>query len=83
MSGLNKIRQGITTIDEVLRAVHQKEELTTICFNCGKAVSLDFKDCPFCDHPIVPSCNGCGRIVQQEWLVCPYCRNELKPEAGP
>ena len=76
-SGLRKIRLGITTIDEVLRAVHQKEELTTICSKCRKAVSLDFNDCPFCKYPLVPNCEGCGRIVQPEWIVCPYCRNDL------
>lgn len=79
ISGLAKIRMGITTIEEVLRAVHQKEELTTICPSCGKAVSLDFKDCPFCKSPIVPTCSSCGRIAQPEWVVCPYCRNDLKP----
>ncbi|MBW2116699.1 MAG: Flp pilus assembly complex ATPase component TadA [Deltaproteobacteria bacterium] len=79
-SGLQKIRQGITTIEEVLRAVYQKEELTTICSHCGKAVSLDFRDCPFCKRPLVPTCETCKRIVQPEWLVCPYCRNDLRPE---
>jgi type IV pilus assembly protein PilB len=79
-SGLHKIKMGVTTIEEVLRAVYQKEELTTICTHCGKAVSLDFKDCPFCKHPLVPTCGSCNRIVQPEWLVCPYCRNDLRPK---
>ncbi|MBW2103085.1 MAG: Flp pilus assembly complex ATPase component TadA [Deltaproteobacteria bacterium] len=78
ISGLRKIRLGVTTIEEVLKAVHQKEELTTICANCGKPVSLDFKDCPFCRKPIVPNCEGCGRIVQPEWIVCPYCTHDLR-----
>ncbi len=77
-SGLQKIRQGITTIEEVLRAVYQKEELTTICSHCGKAVSLDFRDCPFCKHPLVPTCDSCNRIVQPDWIVCPYCGSDLK-----
>lgn len=76
-SGLEKIRMGITTIEEVLKAVYQKEELTTICPHCGKAVSLDFKDCPFCRHQLVPTCNSCNRVVQSEWVVCPFCRNNL------
>ncbi|MDD5206647.1 MAG: zinc ribbon domain-containing protein, partial [Desulfobacterales bacterium] len=79
-SGLKKIEMGITTIDEVLKAVHQKEELTTICPHCRRGVSLDFKDCPYCKKPLVPTCNSCGRIVQPEWVVCPYCRNDLKPQ---
>jgi len=77
-SGLQKVRNGVTTIEEVLRAVYQKEELTTICSKCGKPVSLDFKRCPFCKHTLVPSCSSCGRVVQPEWVACPYCRNELK-----
>jgi type II secretory ATPase GspE/PulE/Tfp pilus assembly ATPase PilB-like protein len=77
ISGLKKVEMGITTLDEVLKAVQQKEELTTICPSCGKNVSLDFRDCPFCKSPLVPSCSACGRIAQPEWVVCPYCRNDL------
>ncbi|MBW1768408.1 MAG: Flp pilus assembly complex ATPase component TadA [Deltaproteobacteria bacterium] len=80
MSGLKKIEMGITSIDEVLKAVQQKEELTTICLHCGKGVSLDFRDCPYCKKPLVPTCDSCGRIVQPEWVVCPHCRNDLITE---
>jgi len=78
-SGLKKIEEGVTTLDEVLKAVQQKEELTTICPHCKKAVSLDFKDCPYCKRPLVPTCSSCGRIVQPDWVVCPHCRQDLKP----
>jgi type IV pilus assembly protein PilB len=77
VSGLQKVEKGITTLDEVLKAVQQKEELTSICPSCGKSVSLDFRDCPYCKKPLVPSCGSCGRIAQPEWVVCPYCRNDL------
>ncbi len=77
VSGMKKVEAGITTIDEVLKAVQQKEELTTICPSCGKGVSLDFKDCPFCKQVLVPSCASCGRISQPGWVVCPYCRSDL------
>jgi type IV pilus assembly protein PilB len=81
VSGLQKIEMGITTLDEVLKAVQQKEELTSICPSCGKGVSLDFRDCPYCKKPLVPSCGSCGRIAQPEWVVCPYCRNDLNTKA--
>ena len=80
ISGMKKIEMGITTIEEVLRAVHEKEELTTVCRYCAKNISLDFKDCPYCKNPVVPTCTSCNRIAQPDWLVCPYCRNDLKPE---
>ena len=82
-SGLEKIRMGITTIEEVLRAVFQKEEMTTICSHCGKAVSVDFRDCPFCENPLVPTCSSCGRIVEADWVVCPHCRNDLNRRKQP
>ena len=81
ISGIKKIEMGITTIEEVLKSVHQKEELTSICPYCGKAVSLDFKDCPYCKKPLIPTCNDCKRIVQPDWVVCPFCRNNLKPDS--
>jgi len=80
VSGLKKIEMGVTTIDEVLKAVQQKEQLTSVCPSCGRAVSLDFRDCPYCKKPLVPSCSSCGRIAQPDWVVCPYCRNDLKSE---
>jgi len=80
VSGLKKVEEGITTLDEVLKAVQQKEELTSICPSCGRGVSLDFRDCPFCKKTLVPSCNSCGRIAQPGWVVCPYCRNDLSLE---
>ena len=80
VSGIKKIERGVTTIDEVLKAVHEKEELTTVCPHCSKTVSLDFRDCPYCKNPIVPTCSSCKKIVQPDWVVCPYCRNSLKPE---
>jgi len=81
-SGLDRIKRGVSTIEEVLRAVYEKEELTSVCSNCGKAVSLDFKDCPFCKSPLVPTCSECNRIVQPDWVVCPYCKNDLAAERG-
>ena len=80
VSGLRKIEKGITTLDEVLKAVQEKEELTSFCPHCGKGVSLDFRDCPYCNNPMVPTCDSCERIAQPDWLVCPYCRQELKAE---
>ncbi|MBW2030724.1 MAG: Flp pilus assembly complex ATPase component TadA [Deltaproteobacteria bacterium] len=80
-SGLQLIESGITTIDEVLKAVQEKDELTSICPHCGKGVSLDFKDCPYCKKPLLLTCENCGRITQPEWVVCPYCRRDLKDSA--
>lgn len=77
-SGLIKIEKGISTVDEVLKAVQGKENIHAVCPHCGKNVGLDFKDCPFCQKPLITICTSCGRIAQPEWVVCPYCRKDLK-----
>jgi RNA polymerase subunit RPABC4/transcription elongation factor Spt4 len=79
-AGLKRIEQGITTIEEVLKAVQQKEELTTLCPSCARAVSLDFRDCPFCREPLVRACQSCGRVAQPDWIVCPYCKEDLQTD---
>ena len=76
-SGLKKVEEGVTTLEEVLKVVHQKEELTSICPSCGREVSMDFKDCPYCKRNLVPTCSACGRIAQPDWVVCPYCTHDL------
>jgi type IV pilus assembly protein PilB len=81
VSGLTKIEAGITTINEVLQAVQEKEELTTICPHCGKGVSLDFRECPYCSKAMVPICESCQRIVQPDWVICPYCRQDFEGKA--
>jgi type IV pilus assembly protein PilB len=64
----------------VIRILKEQEEgLSASCSHCGKAVSLDSKNCPFCKHPLVPACGSCGRTVQSDWVVCPYCKNDLEP----
>jgi len=77
ISGLKKLEMGITTIDEVLKAVQQKEQLISQCPHCGKNVSLNFQDCPYCKKPLIKNCQSCGRMLQSDWLTCPYCRTNL------
>lgn len=75
---LEKIRMGVTTIDELRRVVYMEGESTSICSSCGKAISADFPICPFCGHSVSTLCPNCGRHRDPEWIVCPYCKTGLK-----
>jgi predicted RNA-binding Zn-ribbon protein involved in translation (DUF1610 family) len=75
-SGLRKVEQGITTIDEVLKAV-QQEGLKVLCPTCGESVSQEFSTCPICKTPLVPTCSACGKTVKPEWQTCPHCGNAI------
>ena len=74
--GLAKVKQGITTLEEVLRVIEVEEEIRLLCPGCQKAIQLDFVICPHCRYTLQSSCSCCQRHLQPDWLVCPYCKKE-------
>jgi len=71
--GIEKVKKGVTTIEEIFRVVGKKEDLVTICPNCKRSVSASFEACPFCGEPLGNVCENCGKALHIEWVVCPYC----------
>ncbi len=76
--GIEKIKEGITSVDELLRVLYVKEEII-ICKGCARPLKSDFVTCPYCGYSIVASCPACGRHRETEWKFCPYCRTNFKP----
>ncbi|MCG3116133.1 MAG: Flp pilus assembly complex ATPase component TadA [Candidatus Manganitrophus sp. SA1] len=74
--GLTKVKQGVTTLEEVLRVIEVEEEIRILCPGCQKAIHLDFVICPHCRHEIQSNCSCCKRHLKADWLVCPYCKKE-------
>jgi type IV pilus assembly protein PilB len=74
---LDKIRMGVTSIEELRRVVYLEGESTSICSACGRTISADFPVCPFCGHSVSTLCPSCGRHRDPEWIVCPYCKSSL------
>ena len=72
-SGLEKIRMGITTCDEVLRALGPQSLLYITCPFCGKSLTERYRFCPFCAKPIQRLCSRCNRNLDPEWGACPDC----------
>jgi type IV pilus assembly protein PilB len=71
--GLAKVKQGITTAEELLRVVTEVREMRTLCGGCGCAVGVDFLVCPQCGKRLGGGCPHCGRALQPGWNYCPYC----------
>ena len=71
--GLEKVKSGITTADELLRVVTEVRGMRTLCPNCSGAVAFDFKACPHCGHRLSPGCPKCARALQPDWSFCPAC----------
>lgn len=73
--GQRKIRQGVTTMEEVMRAVEIEEGFRSVCPECSRSLHLDFLICPHCGCTSPYVCSACGKLLHPEWSACPYCRN--------
>jgi type IV pilus assembly protein PilB len=84
---LAKAKRGVTTVDEVLRAVgegrvHEIDSARPLCEACGAAVGEGFLACPSCGATIGSACLHCGRALQSGWQFCPYCARRAEPPDG-
>ncbi|MGH9383227.1 MAG: ATPase, T2SS/T4P/T4SS family [Vicinamibacterales bacterium] len=71
--GLEKVKAGVTTAEELLRVVTEVGEGGTVCPSCRGAVAHDYVACPACGLRLKNVCAGCGRGLQREWSFCPFC----------
>jgi type II secretory ATPase GspE/PulE/Tfp pilus assembly ATPase PilB-like protein len=65
--GIEKIRRGLTTIEEVAQAC------CITCPGCGHAIPETESVCPICHFPIFELCGQCGARLDMEWRLCPFC----------
>ena len=52
---LGKVRNGITTLDEVMRVVSFEQAPTIRCHTCGKGLVPSFLFCPYCGADARPA----------------------------
>ncbi|HSH14047.1 MAG TPA: ATPase, T2SS/T4P/T4SS family, partial [Desulfurivibrionaceae bacterium] len=76
-SALDKVRQGITTLEEVLRVIQLQEDEVVRCPNCNSLISLEFSTCPYCLFSLKVVCEACGQELKSEWRICPYCSTRV------
>ncbi|MDD5105545.1 MAG: ATPase, T2SS/T4P/T4SS family [Desulfuromonadaceae bacterium] len=71
--GLEKVRRGLTTLEEVLRVVGPVLKLERICEVCGIHMDSKFLYCPQCGSFRHNCCKNCRMTLEEGWLVCPFC----------
>jgi len=76
--GIEKVFEGLTTFDEVLRVTYEEKDTVAGCPKCGKTIEQSFTICPYCQHDLEPkTCGSCGKELNSMWVVCPYCRTPV------
>ena len=71
--GLEKVRQGLTTMEEVLRVVGPAVRLERHCDHCGKVMESRHLFCPHCGAFRQNCCRSCHQPLEDDWVVCPAC----------
>ncbi|MFH1028713.1 MAG: ATPase, T2SS/T4P/T4SS family [Pseudomonadota bacterium] len=75
--GLEKVRRGWTTLEEVLRAVGPTVRMERCCEACGRSIDSKFLFCPHCESFRHNCCRSCRMPMEAGWLVCPFCGESL------
>lgn len=76
--GLDKAKQGITTVEELGRVLEVREHASISCPGCGRLLNSEYRFCPTCRATLSRVCLGCGRVLQSGWIVCAHCGQEYK-----
>lgn len=76
--GVLKALEGVTTLEEVLRATPAETVQSRRCPNCGHHVSDIMVACPHCATDLgLAACPSCSHHIESDWTTCPYCRASL------
>ncbi|MCC6766655.1 MAG: Flp pilus assembly complex ATPase component TadA [Deltaproteobacteria bacterium] len=70
---VEKIRAGVTSVEEVQRVVQIADAGNAQCPGCRKEIAEDYSVCPHCSKVLRASCGGCAKPLNPEWVRCPYC----------
>lgn len=72
------VRDGITSVDEVLRVIQLQEEEVARCPKCSTLIDRQFSFCPYCKHALKAVCASCQQELKANWKSCPYCNTEVQ-----
>ena len=87
--GVEKVREGSTTINEIYRVLQLEEEekafMANRCPHCKASIEPEFAVCPNCLASLKKLCHRCTQQLKMDWKICPYCKTPVaaEPEGGP
>ncbi|HEX6939834.1 MAG TPA: ATPase, T2SS/T4P/T4SS family [Longimicrobiales bacterium] len=68
----NKVRAGLTSLDEVRPLLSLLADEAPVCPGCGASIRHDFLVCPGCGLTLRSRC-ACGTPLEDGWRHCPVC----------
>lgn len=71
--GIEKVKLGITTPEELLRVIGPPTKFERECEGCRNLIETNFLFCPYCGKFKSNICHGCRLPLDEDWTVCPFC----------
>ena len=71
--GIEKVKQGLTTLDELIRVIGPQTKFERSCMSCGRMIDAKFLFCPYCGIFRQNFCRFCKLPLEEDWLSCPFC----------
>ncbi len=71
--GLEKVRQGATTLEEIVRVIGPQTGNERNCEHCQRLIDAKFHFCPYCGTFRRNICSFCKVHLEEDWLSCPFC----------
>jgi len=68
-----KIIDGSTTLEEVLRVLGPAVKYDYSCRKCGTDLEPQYLVCPYCGEEQRKTCRECRSPLETNWIACPYC----------
>ena len=71
--GLEKVKLGWTTLDEIMRVIGPTVKMERTCEACEKHIDSKFLFCPHCGSFRHNCCKSCHMPLEESWVICPFC----------
>jgi type II secretory ATPase GspE/PulE/Tfp pilus assembly ATPase PilB-like protein/RNA polymerase subunit RPABC4/transcription elongation factor Spt4 len=75
---VQKIKEGVTTCDEIFRVFGPQNTAEIACVYCGGLMEQRYHFCPYCGRELVKTCPGCDQMLAKDWRHCPQCGDQIK-----
>ncbi len=71
--GVEKVKAGLTTLEELLRVLGPQTGNERCCDGCSRMIDPKFVFCPYCGVFRSNYCHACKLPLDEEWIRCPLC----------